>query len=136
MNCILDTHVLIFLGCGYDNRMGQKALDVYNDPKSKIFVSQISFWEMAIKINIGKLKIPIGLKNVIIHTRQAGIETIPVRNSHILYYQSLEVHEKHKDPFDRYIISTALCEDMRIISSDSKFDLYSSVIRIWMRDDG
>jgi PIN domain nuclease of toxin-antitoxin system len=53
MNCILDTHVLIFLGCGYDNRIGQKALDVYNDPKSKIFVSQISFWEMAIKINIG-----------------------------------------------------------------------------------
>ena len=78
MNCILDTHVLIFFGCGYDNRIGRKALDVYKDPKSKIFISQISFWEMAIKINIGKLKIPIGLKNVIIHTRQAGIETIPV----------------------------------------------------------
>jgi len=131
MNCILDTHVLIFLGCSYENRIGRKALDAYKDPKSKIFISQISFSEMAIKINIGKLKIPIGLKNVIIHTRHAGIETIPVRNSHILYYQSLEVHEKHKDPFDRYIISTALCENMRIISSDSKFDLYSNAIRIW-----
>ena len=131
MNCILDTHVLIFLGCGYETRIGQKALDIYKDPKSNIFLSQISFWEMAIKINIGKLKIPIGRKNLIIHTRQAGIEIIPVRNSHILYYQSLEVHEKHKDPFDRYIISTALCEDMRIISSDSKLDFYSNLIRIW-----
>jgi PIN domain nuclease of toxin-antitoxin system len=131
MNCILDTHVLIFLGCGYDNRIERKALDAYKDPNSKIFVSKISFWEMAIKINIGNLKIPIGLKNVIIHTQQAGIEIIPVRNSHILCYQSLEVHEKRKDPFDRYIISTALCEDMRIISSDSIFDLYSNVIRIW-----
>jgi PIN domain nuclease of toxin-antitoxin system len=81
------------------------------------------------------MEIPIGLKNFIIHTRQAGIETPPVHNSHILshilYYQSLEVLEKYKDPFDRYIISAALCEDMKIISSDSNFDLYSNVVRIW-----
>lgn len=131
MNCMLDTHVLIFLGCGYVDRIGRKALEIYKNPESKIFVSQICFWEMAIKLNIGKLKIPIGLKNVIIHTRQAGIETIPVRNSHILHYESLEIHENHKDPFDRYIISAALCEDMKIISSDQKFDLYSKEIRIW-----
>ena len=86
---------------------------------------------MAIKINIGKLIIPIGLKNVIALTRQAGIDAIPVRNSHILCYQSPEVHEKHKDPFDRYIISAALCEEMKIISGDSQFDLYPNVIRIW-----
>jgi PIN domain nuclease of toxin-antitoxin system len=131
MNYILDTNVLIFLGCGYENRISKKALEIYKNPESKLFISQISFWEMAIKINIGKLIIPIGLKNVIALTRQTGIDTIPVRNSHILYYQSLEVHEKHKDPFDRYIVSAALCEDMKIISSDSKFDLYSNAIRIW-----
>ena len=102
MNYILDTNVLIFLGCGYENKIGKKALEIYKNPESKLFISQISFWEMAIKINIGKLIIPIGLKNVIALTRQTGIDTIPVRNSHIRYYQSLEVHEKHKDPFDRY----------------------------------
>ena len=131
MSYIIDTNVLIFLGCGYKERIGKKALEIYCSPESRIFISQISFWEMAIKINIGKLFIPIGLKNIIDYTRYAGIDTIPVKNSHILYYQSLEIHENHKDPFDRFIISTALCENMKIISSDPKFDYYSNLERIW-----
>lgn len=131
MNYLLDTNVLIFLGCGYEEKISKKALEIYSSPESNIFISQISFWEMAIKINIGKLTIPIGLKNVINNTRQAGIDTIPVKNSHILYYQTLEIHEKHKDPFDRFIIATALCENMKIISSDAKFDYYIKVDRIW-----
>jgi len=131
MNFILDTNVLIFLGCGYESRISTEALKVYRNPESKLFVCQISFWEMAIKINIGKLTVPIGLANLITLTRQAGIDTLPMRNSHILFYQSLEVHEKHKDPFDRYIVSAALCENMQIVSSDPKFDLYSDTIRVW-----
>ena len=82
-------------------------------------------------VNLGFTEIPTGLKNIIIHTHQAGIETIPILNSHILAYQPLEVFEKHKGPFDRYIISTALCEDIKIIYSDSNLDLYSNVVRIW-----
>ena len=131
MSFLLDTHVLIFLGCGETDRVGKRALGIYQNPDSRIFVSQISFWEMAIKINIGKLHIPIGLQNVIVQSQQAGIETISVQNSHILYYQSLEIKEKHKDPFDRFVISTALCEDLKILSSDGKFDLYESAERIW-----
>ncbi len=131
MNYLIDTNVLIFLGCGYEDRIGKKAFEIYTSPKSNIYISQISFWEIAIKINVGKLNIPIGLKNIINLTRQAGIDTIPVKNSHILYYQTLEIHENHKDPFDRFIIATALCEEMKIISSDTKFDNYLKVERIW-----
>ncbi len=131
MNYLLDTNVLIFLGCGYEERIPKKALEVYSSGDSNIFISQISFWEIAIKINIGKLTIPIGLKNVINNTRQAGIDTIPVKNSHILYYQTLQLQDNHKDPFDRFIIATALCEDIKIISGDAKFDNYLKVDRIW-----
>ncbi|MBU2648091.1 type II toxin-antitoxin system VapC family toxin [bacterium] len=131
MKYLLDTHVLIYLGCGYGDQIGKKALEIYKDPDTQIFVSQISFWEMAVKINIGKLHIPIGLQNVIIQSQQAGIETISVQNSHILFYQSLDVKENHKDPFDRYIIATAISEDLQILSSDKKFDLYQAVVRVW-----
>ncbi len=131
MNYLIDTNVLIFLGCGYEDRIGKKAFKIYTSPDANIYISQISFWEMAIKINIGKLNIPIGLKNIINLTRQAGIDTIPVKNSHILYYQTLEVHENHIDPFDRFIIATALCEEMKIITSDTGFDYYAKVERIW-----
>ena len=131
MKYLLDTHVLIFLGSGDVDRIGKEALVAYQDKDTRMYVSQISFWEMAIKINIGKLHIPIGLKNVIESSLQAGIETIPVQNSHILNYQSLEVKEDHKDPFDRYIIATALLEKLKILSNDSKFDIYDDVVRVW-----
>ncbi|OGL48322.1 MAG: hypothetical protein A2161_12645 [Candidatus Schekmanbacteria bacterium RBG_13_48_7] len=131
MKYLLDTQVLIFLGCGYEERISQKVLNIYKSSDEKIFISQISFWEIAIKINIGKLHIPIGLRNVMIYTGQAGIEMIPVSNSHILQYENLEIHENHKDPFDRFIISVALCEKMKIMSNDSQFDTYKNITRIW-----
>jgi PIN domain nuclease of toxin-antitoxin system len=131
MKYLLDTHVLIYLGCEETEEIGKRALEVYKNPDTQLFVSQISYWEMAIKMNIGKLHIPIGLQNIIVLSRQVGIETISVKNSHILYYQSLEVQQKHKDPFDRYIISTAASENLILLSSDTKFDLYPMIQRIW-----
>jgi len=96
-----------------------------------IFVSQISYWETAIKMHIGKLVIPIGPKNVMILAKDAGISMLPVDNSHILRYQSLDRHEDHRDPFDRYPVAIALGEKMAVISDDAKFDLYRGVKRIW-----
>ena len=131
MQYLLDTHVLIYLGCGDTDRIGKRALQIYRNRNSRIFASQISFWEMAIKCDIGKLHIPIGLRNVVTLLRQAGIETMPVRNAHIFLYESLERKEEHKDPFDRYLVATAQCENLTIVSADEKFDLYSSTVRIW-----
>ncbi|MFZ5573136.1 MAG: type II toxin-antitoxin system VapC family toxin [Thermodesulfobacteriota bacterium] len=131
MNYLIDTHALIFFGCGDEHQIGKKALQIFKNPKSKLFVCQISYWEMAIKINVGKLTIPIGLKNLMLLTRDAGIELVPVANQHILHYQSLPVMESHKDPFDRYLIAAALSEKMKILSRDRIFDGYPGVVRIW-----
>ncbi len=43
MSFLLDTHVLIFLGCGETDRIGKRALGIYQNPDSRILVSQISF---------------------------------------------------------------------------------------------
>lgn len=131
MKVLLDTQVLILIGCGAVEKIGKKALEIYRNRKTRTFISQISYWEMAIKINIGKLAIPIGLQNVMLLTQQAGIGMIPVQNSHLVQYQRLEVKEEHKDPFDRYIVVTALSEELTILSDDSRFDLYKDVVRVW-----
>jgi hypothetical protein len=57
---------------------------------------QISFWEIAIKINIGKLEIPIGLSRLISLSQEAGIDLIPVSTRHIIYYQNLERKPEHR----------------------------------------
>jgi len=131
MNYLIDTHVLIYIGTGEIDQIGEKAFDTYQHPANKISISQISFLEIAIKINIGKLVIPIGLSNMIIKTREVGIEIIPIKNSHLVGYVSLPVMTYHKDPFDRLIVSTAIDENLSILSSDRNFDLYEGINRIW-----
>jgi PIN domain nuclease of toxin-antitoxin system len=128
---LLDTCVLIYLGCDSLDKIGAEALKQYREIQNEIYVSQISFWEISIKINIGKLVIPIGLKNLIQLSDQAGIEMIPIRNRHILYYQNLDRKEEHKDPFDRFLISVSAVENLSMATNDSKFDLYPEVKRVW-----
>ena len=110
---------------------GAGALAAYRDRDSRLCVSQISFWEMAIKMNLGKLHIPIGLRETMIQTKRAGIEMLPVRNEHILTYETLPVLPDHKDPFDRFIISVALSENLHVLSNDKQFDAYEGLVRIW-----
>ena len=131
MKLLLDTCVLIYLGCDSLDKIGAEALKQYREIQNEIYVSQISFWEISIKINIGKLVIPIGLKNLIQLSDQAGIEMIPIRNRHILYYQNLDRKEEHKDPFDRFLISVSAVENLSMATNDSKFDLYPEVKRVW-----
>ena len=131
MKLLLDTCVLIYLGCDSLDKIGAEALKQYREIQNEIYVSQISFWEISIKINIGKLVIPIGLKNLIQLSDQAGIEMIPIRNRHILYYQNLDRKEEHKDPFDRFLISVSAVEGLYMATNDFKFDLYPEVKRVW-----
>lgn len=130
MRFLLDTAVFIYLGSNQRDLISKKALRVYENPQAVAIVSQVSLWEMAIKVNIGKLRIPIGLKGVITSAVEAGIEILPLQNQHIIYYASLPLHPSHRDPFDRMIVSISVCEDLPVMTNDDRFDLYESR-RIW-----
>ena len=41
----------------------------------------------------------------------------------------LPFNENHKDPFDRMILSTAISEDLTLISTDSKMNNYDVKIK-------
>lgn len=57
MRLLLDTHTLIWFA-NADNQLSSKAKKaIENYPDSKSFVSVASFWEMAIKMSLGKLKL-------------------------------------------------------------------------------
>lgn len=129
MKVLLDTAVLIYLGTGDSRALSNKAIALYQDTKSELFVSPISYWEIAIKMNIGKLGIPIGLNKLMAATHEAGIQTLPVHNQHILRYEGLAL-KKHRDPFDRMLVAICLKEGMSLLSSDKHFDQYK-IKRVW-----
>jgi len=68
---LLDTRALIW--CATDNaNIGPKAREIIVDPANEVFVSIVSFWEMAIKLRAGKLIDP-DLGEVMIAATGLGI---------------------------------------------------------------
>ncbi len=92
-------------------------------------MSPASVWEIAIKINIGKLKLNVSLEKMIQNFQiNYDFEILNIELSHIYQTQQLPLH--HRDPFDRLIIAQSIVENIEIVSSDEVFDAYG-INRIW-----
>lgn len=119
MKYLIDTHAFIWYATG--NKKISKTARSLIDSNEVKFVSIGSIWEMAIKVNIGKLDFKQPFQKII--SDQLKINDYILLNlelKHIFIASNLELH--HRDPFDRIIISQAMVEKMPIVSIDDKFD--------------
>lgn len=92
-------------------------------------ISIVSLWEIAIKVNIGKLTLPDNYEDFIPEQLVLNdIEVLPIRMADLAIYTTLPLH--HRDPYDRLLIAQAMTDKVSIISSDVAFDSYS-INRIW-----
>ena len=96
---------------------------------NEVYVSPASYWEIAIKISLGKYQLsePLG---VFIHRELAenAFSVLPITPGHADQVARLPFH--HRDPFDRLIIAQSLSEAMPTVSADAAFDAYG-IQRIW-----
>lgn len=130
MKIILDTHIIIWV-IEDNSSLSTKHSTLILDTKNEKFVSEFSFIELAIKINIGKLpdfKMPIS--EFIDQVQSDGFKLLPVSNKYLDEFVKLPLMKNHRDPFDRLIISTAISEDMSILTVDDKFKFYSKLVDI------
>ena len=127
MKLLLDTHALIWFSQA-DNNLSQTAKSAITNPENACFVSIVSFWEMAIKIKTGKLKLKFSLEDLKNLAMQNDIKILPITFAHILPITTMDLY--HSDPFDRLLIAQAICENMAIISKDEKFSYYDVSV-IW-----
>ena len=129
MNLMLDTQALLWFILN-DSKLSKKALNTIVSTEGIIFVSPASLWEIAIKISLGKYELPGDCEqfwNEQLHINNFIL--LPVSVSHVARVAELPYH--HRDPFDRLIIAQSLVEMLPVVSSDSMFDLYSGVKRVW-----
>ena len=109
---LMDTHILIWWL--YDlPQLDRKYREIIENSENAIFVSVASFWEIEIKRSLGKLVIDEDYQKV---TMQGGITILPVLAEHTLALRQLP--DYHNDPFDRMLVSQAICEKMDLISAD------------------
>jgi PIN domain nuclease of toxin-antitoxin system len=124
MNYILDIHT--FLWALFDHKqLSDNAASTILSPENTIYVSLISFWEIALKFNIGKLS----LKNIVpeelpSYAEKAGFEILELTPAEVSSFYKLPVI-KHKDPFDRLIIWQCIKNNMSIISKDKEIGEYT-----------
>ncbi len=125
MNYLVDTHV--FLWIIFDSgQLSENACKILINTENTILVSLITFWEIALKFNIGK----ISLKNVLpdelpAYAEKAGLEILNLNSIDVSSFYKLP-ETKHKDPFDRLIIWQSIQNNIPLISKDNKVSEYKS----------
>jgi PIN domain nuclease of toxin-antitoxin system len=94
------------------------------DDANELLLSVVSVWEMQIKIQLGKLKLTLPLKELLRKQQETNDLTVsPVALTHVLALDALPFH--HKDPFDRLLIAQSIEEGLTIVTADSQFSSYS-----------
>ena len=122
MRLLLDTHAFLWF-VGGDERLSGKAKEAIADLENEVFLSVASLWEIAVKINIGKLKLPRSFGELIPEQLlQNEITVLRIELSHMTKYVDLPLH--HRDPFDRLIVVQAQVEEMPVVSKDETFGSY------------
>lgn len=129
MKFLLDTHTLLWFIEG-DIQMSAKARQIIEDAGNEVVVSAASLIEICIKLKIGKLTLRKSLHGFLGDVERALIGIIPVRNAHLIAYQTLPELPDHRDPFDRLIIATSISENATIISKDPKFKNYVGQVSV------
>ncbi|GHT29764.1 twitching motility protein PilT [Planctomycetales bacterium] len=127
MKILLDSHTFLWHMFG-DSRLPVTLQQRIRQPGNTIAVSIVSLWEIAIKIQIGKLELADTLENIILDANNRGLNVLMVRPEHILRMLNLPLF--HRDPFDRMIITQGIVDDWTVASIDSNFPKYN-VSLIW-----
>lgn len=119
---LLDTNALLYFL--YDSeKLSQKASDIIYHNDTKICVSIVSMWEIAIKSSIGKLQIKSSISKIAETCEKEQFEILPIKPFHLDEIGRLPA--VHGDPFDRLIISQAISENLIIVTKDETIPLYN-----------
>jgi len=102
MKFILDTHAFLWYLLG-DPNLSIKSKHII-DTKQNLYFSIVSLWEIAIKINIGKLQIHRPIEDLSKELQYINIQTLPIIDKDIDLYSTLTFPSNHRDPFDRMLV--------------------------------
>ena len=121
MKYLLDTNILIWW---LKQRKGlpSKIRQIIKDPNNEKNISIVSLWEIIIKINIKKLDLDYNINEMIDDITESSIIILPIEARYLEIYTHLPLI--HKDPFDRFLISTSIAEDIALITSDEIIHQY------------
>jgi PIN domain nuclease of toxin-antitoxin system len=129
MRLLLDTHTLLWFALN-DPQLSARAMALILDPANVKLISPASYWEIAIKMSLGKYTLSVEYEEFMRNAIDLnGFHYLHIEPRHTAVLVSLPYH--HKDPFDRLMIAQAMVENSPMVSADAAFDQYS-INRLWL----
>ncbi|HHO56290.1 MAG TPA: type II toxin-antitoxin system VapC family toxin, partial [Trueperaceae bacterium] len=113
---LLDTHTFVW-SLSDDKRLSEIAKEILSQRNNVIFVSSISFYELAFKNNLGKWpEVDIIVKNASQLMNKMQYRPLNLSIEHSLAAAVLPLN--HRDPFDRFLVAQSKIENYPLISKD------------------
>jgi PIN domain nuclease of toxin-antitoxin system len=120
---LLDTHAFLWWVTD-DDRLSERATDLIADGSNEVFLSAASVWEMAIKVGLGRLRLPDDVWSFTpAQLERNAFQALPVHVSHAVAL--IAFPELHRDPFDRMLVAQAVTEGLTVVSGDPEISRYS-----------
>lgn len=124
----LDTNIVLWL-LSEPQKLTRKVLNIIQNPDSELSLSVVTFWELQIKSQLGKLSLPYNLEEMQTELiAQFNVTIHPIRVEYV--YQLKNLPLIHRDPFDRMIIAQTIYHHYILIGADSIFSSYPVQV-IW-----
>ncbi len=126
MKILLDTHVLLWM-LSRAERLSETARSLISDQDNELLFSVAAYWEIGIKVSIGKLGLSDDWQETIpTEMARNEIAWLPISPAHIHAVSKLPW--MHRDPFDRLLVAQAQTEELTLLTNDAAFSGYDVVV--------
>ena len=123
MRLLLDTHTFLWWVTD-DARLSSQARALIADNSNDLYLSAASGWEIAIKAQLGRLRLPEHAPQfVMAQLALNAIQVLPIQLHHALHVFTLPLH--HRDPFDRLLVAQSQLEDLPLVTADTRISDYA-----------
>lgn len=124
MEYLIDTHVFIWALMD-TKKIPKKTFEILEDENNTVYISSMSFWEIAIKVQSKKLELHgINVLQLPHIAKQLNFTILAPQTYDYVSISQIPLKENHHDPFDRMLIQQAIRNDLVLISKDEKFQQY------------
>lgn len=123
MNYLLDSHTFIWSVIAKDKLSGNAAPIIENS-ENQIFVSHLTFGEISIKQELGKINLHGSSPEEFDDwCERLNFKTLPLSLLDVTTFYKLP-RSNHNDPFDRMLVWQAINRQFTLISKDKSLQLY------------
>ena len=124
---LLDTSALFYWTLDPDG-LTSHAKEAIRE-SDKILVNAISLWELSLKVQRGKLYLPVTIRELV--TRLQKVDDLIIQPTDVdIWIHSVELDWSHWDPADRVIVAAADLLGCPLVTSDRRIRAFYS-LAVW-----